>query len=57
MTMKKYTHIISLNFELQSDNEFPTAEEMIEALTKKVASVNPENAKDELELFDTEEND
>lgn len=55
--MKKYTHIISLNFELQSDNEFPTPEEMISALTEKVNSVNTSNAKDELELFDTEEND
>lgn len=55
--MKKYTHIISLNFELKSDNEFPTPDELLEALKKKVESVNTSNAKDELELFDTEEND
>jgi hypothetical protein len=51
----KYNHAISLNFELDSDNEVPTSKEILRALKDKVATLNLENIEDEVEIFDSAE--
>jgi hypothetical protein len=55
--MSKYTHSVSLNVLVQSNNEVPTKEELLEAFQKKVKELTLDNIVDQTELFDTEEND
>lgn len=54
---KKYNHAISVSFTLDSNDEFPKAEEMLKALKKVLAQIETSEEKESyFEVFDSAEN-
>lgn len=57
MSKKKYTHYVSLSVKIETDNEEPSKEEILEKFKKVVNDqLNLENVAEYTEVFDSEEN-
>ncbi len=49
----RYNHAISLNFEIDSNNELPTSEEMLKSINYVVSTLTKDNVAIHIEVFDT----
>lgn len=58
MAKKKYSHCVSLNIEIKSDNEIPTGPELLKAYQdriKEIASLKGEELESCFEVFESDE--
>jgi hypothetical protein len=49
----KYSHAVSFNIEIESDNEFPNGQELYQAFKKAILELDEFNTDDKFEVFDT----
>jgi hypothetical protein len=56
---KKYNHAVDVAFEVQSNHEYPTIDEMLEGMQKRLdyLKVNRDEASEALHAYDTIENE
>jgi hypothetical protein len=53
--MKKYEHMLSLNFTMTSDNEEPTKDELLQAFRGFIKSMSDRELANAIELYDSED--
>lgn len=51
----KFSHAVSFNLEIESDNEIPSQEEIYNAFKKAINNLNEFNTDEMFEVFDTME--